>query len=47
MLHLAPPVALVLSSLLPQVREAVEALQNEGHIYTTTDENHFKSCNAA
>ncbi|PSC71498.1 replication A 32 kDa subunit [Micractinium conductrix] len=32
---------------LVQVREAVEALQNEGHIYTTTDENHFKSCNAA
>lgn len=29
---------------LVQVREAVEALQNEGHIYSTIDENHFKSC---
>ena len=25
-----------------QIREAVEALQNEGHLYSTIDENHFK-----
>ena len=25
-----------------QVREAVDALQNEGHLYSTIDENHFK-----
>lgn len=31
---------------LVQVREAVEGLQNEGHLYTTIDENHYKSCNA-
>lgn len=31
---------------LVQVREAVDALQNEGHLYSTIDENHFKSCNA-
>ncbi|EFN58502.1 hypothetical protein CHLNCDRAFT_140549 [Chlorella variabilis] len=31
---------------LVQVREAVEALQNEGHLYSTIDEHHFKSCNA-
>jgi hypothetical protein len=29
---------------LVQVREAVDALQNEGHLYSTIDENHFKSC---
>ena len=29
-----------------QVREAVDALQNEGHVYSTIDDNHFKSCNA-
>ncbi|PRW56187.1 replication A 32 kDa subunit A-like [Chlorella sorokiniana] len=29
-----------------QIREAVDALQNEGHLYSTIDENHFKSCNA-
>lgn len=27
-----------------QVREAIDALQNEGHLYSTIDENHFKSC---
>ena len=31
---------------LVQVREAVEGLQNEGHLYSTIDENHYKSCNA-
>jgi len=29
---------------LVQVREAVEALQNEGHLYSTIDDQHFKSC---
>lgn len=29
---------------LVQVREAVVALQNDGHLYSTIDENHFKSC---
>lgn len=27
---------------VPQIREAVDALQNEGHLYSTIDENHFK-----
>jgi hypothetical protein len=27
-----------------QVREAVDALQNEGHLYSTIDEFHYKSC---
>jgi replication factor A2 len=27
----------------PQVREAVEHLVNEGHLYSTIDDDHFKS----
>ena len=27
-------------------REAVDFLSNEGHIYSTIDENHFKSTDA-
>lgn len=43
--RLLPPTYMPLSVCLPilvQVREAVEALQNEGHLYSTIDENHFK-----
>ena len=28
-----------------QVREAVEHLVNEGHLYSTIDDDHFKSTN--
>lgn len=32
---------------MPQIRKAVEFLSNEGHIYSTVDDNHYKStsCN--
>jgi len=28
---------------MPQIRKAVEFLSNEGHIYSTVDDNHYKS----
>lgn len=27
-----------------QVKQAIEFLSNEGHLYSTIDEQHFKSC---
>jgi replication factor A2 len=29
---------------LGQVREALEFLSNEGHVYSTIDDQHYKTC---
>eukprot|EP00003_Mantamonas_plastica_P013900 TRINITY_DN2415_c0_g1_i4.p2 TRINITY_DN2415_c0_g1~~TRINITY_DN2415_c0_g1_i4.p2 ORF type:complete len:189 (+),score=72.65 TRINITY_DN2415_c0_g1_i4:825-1391(+) len=28
----------------PEIRKAIDFLSSEGHVYSTTDDNHYKSC---